>query len=94
VQSPSFTISRVYEAETGVRLAHYDFYRLVEAGIMANELQEDIEDPTTVTIIEWAEIVEGVLPKEHITISIAAKTETSRELTLSDPEGLLHDFTY
>ncbi|MCA9334779.1 tRNA (adenosine(37)-N6)-threonylcarbamoyltransferase complex ATPase subunit type 1 TsaE, partial [Candidatus Saccharibacteria bacterium] len=28
VQSPSFTISRIYEATEGRRLVHYDFYRL------------------------------------------------------------------
>jgi tRNA threonylcarbamoyladenosine biosynthesis protein TsaE len=89
VQSPSFTISRVYDAEDGLRLAHYDFYRLNEPGIMANELQEDTEDAKTVTIIEWADIVEGVLPEPHVAISITAPTETTRELTINDPSGVL-----
>ncbi len=40
VQSPSFTISRVYDARDGIQLAHYDFYRLYDAGIMANEIAE------------------------------------------------------
>ena len=31
VQSPTFTISRVYDSPKGLRLAHYDFYRLSEA---------------------------------------------------------------
>ena len=83
VQSPSFTISRVYEAPNGTRLAHYDFYRLTEAGIMANELDEDLQDSQTVTIIEWAEIVEGVLPKTHRAITITAPTETTRELEIN-----------
>jgi len=89
VQSPSFTISRVYDATDGLRLAHYDFYRLTEPGIMANELREDIEDPGTVTLIEWADIVEGVLPESHATISITSPSETTRELTVDDPKALL-----
>lgn len=70
VQSPSFTISRVYDAANGLRLAHYDFYRLHDAGIMANELHETIHDTKTVTIIEWAEIISGVLPDDRLTITI------------------------
>jgi tRNA threonylcarbamoyladenosine biosynthesis protein TsaE len=89
VQSPSFTISRVYNARDGLQLAHYDFYRLVDAGIMADELQETLQDPQTITVIEWAGIVEGVLPKERLTIQFESPTETKRVLTLSGNEKVL-----
>lgn len=83
VQSPSFTISRVYdETAKGLRLAHYDFYRLHDAGIMADELRETAYDPTAVTIIEWADIVAGVLPDDHLTITIVAPTEETRHIEL------------
>lgn len=81
VQSPSFTISRVYDARDGLRLAHYDFYRLGDAGIMKDELAETIQGPATVTVIEWADVVEGVLPKEKLTITFEAPSETNRRLT-------------
>lgn len=81
VQSPSFTISRVYERPEGdVRLAHYDFYRLHDAGIMADELHEATRDPRTVTVIEWADIVTGVLPDDRLTLTLTAQTETSRQV--------------
>ena len=83
VQSPSFTISRVYDARDGLRLAHYDFYRLADAGIMNDELAETVQDPATVTIIEWADVVEGVLPKDRLTITFEAPSETQRRLTFS-----------
>jgi tRNA threonylcarbamoyladenosine biosynthesis protein TsaE len=83
VQSPSFTISRVYETANNLQLAHYDFYRLQDAGIMAAELHEAVSDPHTVVLIEWAEIVGGVLPADRISISIASPSETTRELSLS-----------
>ena len=89
VQSPSFTISRVYEARDDLQLAHYDFYRLNDAGIMADELTETTQDPLTVTVIEWADIVEGVLPAGRLRISFVAPTESSRMLTLSGNEGIL-----
>jgi len=89
VQSPSFTISRVYDARDELRLAHYDFYRLHDAGIMADELRETIHDPRSVTILEWANVVEGVLPEKRLTIQITTPTETTRQLTLSGDNELL-----
>jgi len=87
VQSPSFTISRVYDCRDGFQLVHYDFYRLTDAGIMSAELTEMVHDPSVITVVEWAEIVEGVLPKEHFTVTITAPTETTRALTLPDSLG-------
>lgn len=84
VQSPSFTISRVYDGRDDLQLVHYDFYRLTDPGIMANEVSEMVGDPQTVTVIEWADIVEGVLPPRHYTISITAPTETTRSMTVPD----------
>jgi tRNA threonylcarbamoyladenosine biosynthesis protein TsaE len=89
IQSPSFTISRIYDARDGLRLAHYDFYRLADAGIMKDELAETLQDLKTITVIEWADIVEGVLPSDRLTIQFESPTETSRKLTLTGPEELI-----
>lgn len=89
VQSPSFTISRVYEARDGLELVHYDFYRLTDPGIMANEVNEAVHDPATITVIEWADIVEGVLPEGHFTITFEAPSETGRRITVPDTLGVL-----
>jgi tRNA threonylcarbamoyladenosine biosynthesis protein TsaE len=82
VQSPSFTLSRVYDASQGRQLAHYDFYRLSDPGILADELADVLGDSRTVTIIEWAAIVEGVLPDSRSTIRITSPSETSRTVLL------------
>ena len=89
VQSPSFTISQVYEARDNLTLSHYDFYRLSDAGIMSEDLGEKIGQSDNVTVIEWATIVSGILPKDRITISIRPLSDTSRELTIntSGPKG-------
>jgi tRNA threonylcarbamoyladenosine biosynthesis protein TsaE len=89
VQSPSFTISRVYDMLNGLRLAHYDFYRLHDAGIMANELHETLHDPKTITIIEWAEIISGVLPKDRLTVIIrpVAGDEHARTMMINAGGG-------
>lgn len=84
VQSPSFTISRVYDARDDLQLVHYDFYRLSDPGIMAAEVSEMVHDPKTVTVIEWAAIVEGVLPQTHHRISFTSPSETERGIELPD----------
>lgn len=83
VQSPTFTVSRVYETAGGVTLAHYDFYRLNDPGIMRAELMEAIHDPATATIIEWSEIVADVLPKDALRIMITATSEDTRTVELT-----------
>lgn len=82
VQSPTFTISRVYQTEQNVILAHYDFYRLSDPGIMRDELAESVNDPQTVTVIEWASAVKDVLPKDTLTISFETLMAERREVTL------------
>lgn len=78
VQSPTFTISRNYDAPSGLRLAHYDFYCLRDAGIMKMELDEAMHDPGTVTVIEWSGIVNDVLPADALRIAIAVQPDDSR----------------
>ena len=80
VQSPTFTISCVYQSPGGLTLAHYDFYRL---GIMAEEIHEVTMQPQTVTVVEWADAVEQVLPADRLTVRILAIDEQSRRVTLS-----------
>lgn len=83
VGSPSYTLSQLYEAPHGLRLAHYDFYRLDDPGIMADEISETVSDPRIVTAIEWGDMVAGVMPYDHLQISILPLSDTSRQLTLT-----------
>lgn len=91
VQSPSFTISRVYDTSTNGLLAHYDFYRLGEAGILSEDVQESMADQETVTVIEWAGIVNNSLPETRIRIEIIAADETTRTLMIDTPAYIEED---
>lgn len=84
VQSPSFTISRVYDARDGLRFAHYDFYRLNDAGILRDELREFEQDESTIIAIEWADIIDDVLPSDAHRVIIAAMSEATRTVTIDD----------
>lgn len=90
VQSPSFTISRVYDSH-GKRLAHYDFYRLSDAGIMADELDEVIHDPQTSIVIEWADAVRDVVPEDKLTLTIAVVDEDTRTIEIHSQGNRAHD---
>ena len=90
IQSPSFTINRVYDGRDDLILSHYDFYRLTDAGIMASELSEVVNDQKTVTVIEWAGAVADILPTDRLSIKITSPTETSRQLVV-DSAGQISD---
>jgi len=83
IQSPTFTISNRYDARDGLLLAHYDFYRLDEAGIMAEEIDEVLDDDKTVTVIEWAGVVNAGLPADRLIISFETESETTRKLNFT-----------
>lgn len=77
VQSPTFTISRVYDSPKGLRLVHYDFYRLGEAGIMGDEIREAADDDSVI-IVEWAGAVDDDLPKDRLLVKITTISEEER----------------
>lgn len=83
VQSPSFTISRIYEAANGRHLVHYDFYRLNDPGIMREELAETVGMDRKTVIIEWADSVAATLPEDRLTIAISVTSQDSRQLELT-----------
>lgn len=82
VASPTFTINKVYDCPD-FQIHHFDFYRLPDAGLMANELDDVLGDPTIVTVIEWADAVKHVLPKDRLHIAIRQLANGDRELTFS-----------
>jgi tRNA threonylcarbamoyladenosine biosynthesis protein TsaE len=89
VASPTFTISKFYKAER-FDIHHFDFYRLTEAGIVADELAEVIHDPQAVVIVEWADIVHDVLPDGRLTITISQTPEGDRLITFKADPSLMY----
>ena len=83
ITSPTFTISKVYENSRGLKLVHYDFYRLENPGIMVEDLFENLQDPQTVTVIEWADTVNEILPANHLRLEILINDDGSRTLNLT-----------
>lgn len=80
VTSPSFTISKTYALPSGGRLVHYDFYRLGDPGLMAEDLAENLADPANVVVVEWGESVSDLLPEGHLRVEIAYAEDGGREV--------------
>lgn len=87
VASPTFTISREYKA-AGFTIVHFDFYRLAEAGLVADELAEYAGDAAYVVVVEWGDIVQDVLPHERLRVDIRMTSEDERELVCTYPASL------
>lgn len=83
VSSPSYTISQLYDSSRGIRLAHYDFYRLSDPGILSSELEEAMSDERSIVAIEWGDIVADVLPQDHLRVRITPLGESKRWLVLT-----------
>jgi tRNA threonylcarbamoyladenosine biosynthesis protein TsaE len=73
VNSPSFAVMKEYSGEINnvlIYLKHYDFYRLDDAGLMKNEIIDSVGDENTITVVEWAKDIAGVLPPERLKVKI------------------------
>ena len=87
VTSPTFSLCKQYSAKNN-RIAHFDFYRLSEPNYVAEALAEMINNDKTITLIEWAGLVESVLPPNRLIIDI--KKHPSKE---SERTFIFNDFT-
>ena len=55
---------------------------------MAHELQDWLDDPRVVVVVEWGDIVAHVLPAKRLTITIKVTGEDSRQLNFEYPKDL------
>lgn len=79
VASPTFTISRHYRIpKNDTTVHHFDFYRLVDPGIMEAEVRESVQRDDVITIVEWADVVQEVLPEDRLIIEFTVTGESGR----------------
>lgn len=85
--SPTFTLSRIYKTPM-FDIHHFDFYRLNDPGILADQLSEAMAD-NNVVLVEWADIVKNVLPEARISIEFqpTALSPDARQISISYPES-------
>ena len=68
ITSPTFTIVNEYKAK--IPLFHFDTYRIADCDEMFEICFEEYIEGNGVVVIEWADLIKEVLPKEHIRVDI------------------------
>ena len=71
VPSPTFTLVEVYDTPRGA-FWHFDLYRL-EASEQVFELGWEEARAEGIALVEWAERLGRLLPKERLTVSLAVE---------------------
>lgn len=74
ISSPTFTILQVYE-EGRIPLYHFDVYRIEDVEEMYEIGYEDYFYGSGICLIEWANIIEEILPSKRIIINIEKDLE-------------------
>ena len=74
VNSPTFTIMQIYE-QGRMPLYHFDVYRIADVYEMDEIGYEDYFFGKGVCLIEWAELISEIIPKEHISVTIEKNLE-------------------
>lgn len=69
VTSPTFNILQIYKSKK-VKLSHYDLYR-VKAQNEVIELGIDESFNEGITLIEWPEVIQDLLPKNRIEVKLS-----------------------
>lgn len=78
VTSPSFTIVNEYQGK--IPIYHFDLFRLNTEEILELGYEEYFYGEG-LTVIEWAEKIEQLLPKEHLKIDIKFKDFYERTIS-------------
>lgn len=79
VTSPTFTLVNEYDGEN-ITLYHFDAYRLEKANTDELDWIDDYLFGDGICLIEWAEFINPILPKNTVYIEISKLSEDSREI--------------
>ena len=88
VSSPTFTIVQVYE-EGRLPFYHFDVYRIGDVEEMDEIGYEDYVYGEGVSLIEWANLIEEILPEHFTEIKIEKNLEKGfdyRKITVTERE--------
>ena len=84
ITSPTFNIIKEYDGEEGYKLYHMDVYRLSESKVDIGI--SEYFNKGGVTIIEWADLISDILPKDRLDIRIKIVDENKRVFYIT-PHG-------
>lgn len=86
ISSPTFTIVQVYD-EGRLPFYHFDVYRIGDISEMDEIGYEDYVYGEGISLIEWANLIEEILPEDRIDITIEKDLEKGfdyRKITIEE----------
>ena len=86
ISSPTFTIVQVYE-EGRLPFYHFDVYRIGDLEEMEEIGYDDYFFGQGICLIEWAELIEEILPEKRIEVTIEKDLEKGfeyRKITIEE----------
>ena len=86
INSPTFAIVNEYEDRDGNTIYHFDFYRIKSLAEVYNMGYEEYFYSNAYCFLEWPELVEELLPEEHIRVDIEEGADGKRtmKVTIND----------
>ena len=81
VNSPTFVLIQEYAGR--IPIVHIDAYRLRDIDEFLELGADELLGADNVSLIEWADRVEEVLPRDRLTIQIETLSENSRQIRLT-----------
>lgn len=107
ITSPTFSLIQTYSVPAGWgsrenlggvkqvdwTVHHVDAYRIADDDeFLELGIEELIEQPATLTLIEWAGKVENCLPAETLWVEIEYISDSSRQISFSSPDARWSEF--
>ena len=84
IQINTDRIGLVLRAEDGGRLYHLDLYRIAGAAeALAFGVEEFLDDPESLALIEWPERITSLLPDNAVSVMITHLSPECREITVT-----------
>lgn len=80
VLSPTFVVIHEYTGRE--KIYHLDWYRLSSVRGVDRQLAEECFSSKAVTLVEWPEKGEALLPKDRIEVTLAHRGEDSRSIRI------------
>ncbi|MBN3490990.1 tRNA (adenosine(37)-N6)-threonylcarbamoyltransferase complex ATPase subunit type 1 TsaE [Acholeplasma equirhinis] len=80
INSPTFTILKVHKGDK--TLYHFDLYRMDKVGTDF-DLEEYIDDPNSLAVIEWPYQVKELLPQAYVEVKLTYIKDNEREIVIS-----------
>lgn len=83
ITSPTFVLMKVYDYSRNKKLVHIDAYRLGGGNDLEMIGASDyFGDKNSVVVIEWAEKVKGILPKNVVKIKFKVLSGDKRQISI------------